>query len=74
MAERRNAFPLTVFEVEASCVIKNEIYKEMSQQYEEYMPTGGLSPEWEDMSYFTDDDAILYTNGENVHVWRIITV
>lgn len=52
----------------------DETRKEMIQQYEEHMPTGGLSPEWEDMSYFTDDDAILYTNGENVHVWRIITV
>lgn len=48
--------------------------KEMKRQYNSNMPSDGLSPEWEDISYCNDDDAILYANGEDVHVWRIITV
>lgn len=52
----------------------DEAKKEMKRQYFDNIPTGGLSPGWEDMSSCSDDDAILYANGEDVHVWRIITV
>ena len=52
----------------------DEARKEMKRQYDSNMPSDGLSPEWEDMSYCNDDDAILYANGEDVHIWRIITV
>ena len=43
----------------------------MNRQYNENIPIGGLVPEWEDMSFINDDDATLYTNGEEVHIWRI---
>ena len=52
----------------------DEARQEMSRQYNKYIPTGGLIPEWEDISFLNDDDAILYANGEDVHVWRIIIV
>lgn len=52
----------------------DEARQEMSRQYNKYIPTGGLIPEWKDISYLNDDDAILYANGEDVHVWRIIIV
>ncbi len=29
---------------------------------------GGLLPEWKELSYIDDVDAILYANGENVYV------
>lgn len=48
--------------------------KEMQRQYDENIPNGGLKPEWKDMSFLSIDDATLYANGEDVHVWRIITV
>ena len=51
-----------------------EAQKAMECQYNDYMPSDGLSPEWEDMSYINDGDAILYANGEAVHVWKIIAV
>lgn len=30
--------------------------------------------EWEDMNWVSDDDAILYANGESVYVWSIIEI
>ena len=49
----------------------DEARQEMNRQYNENIPIGGLVPEWEDMSFINDDDATLYTNGEEVHIWRI---
>lgn len=51
-----------------------EVQKEMERQYKDCIPSDGLSPEWEDMSYINDGDAMLYANGEEVHVWKIIAV
>lgn len=48
--------------------------KEMQRQYDENIPGEGLMQEWKDMSFLSIDDATLYANGEDVHVWRIITV
>lgn len=46
----------------------------MERQYNDYMPSDGLSPEWKEMSYLDACDAMLYANGEEVHVWKIIAV
>lgn len=51
-----------------------EAQKAMECQYKDYLPLDGLSPEWEEMSYINTKDAILYENGEAVHVWKIIAV
>lgn len=48
--------------------------KEMQSQYNDAIPNGGLLPEWKELSYINDVDAILYANGENVYVWKIIIV
>lgn len=48
--------------------------KAMECQYEDHMPLDGLSPEWADLSYIDETDAILHANGEAVHVWEIITM
>ena len=48
--------------------------RKMEQQYKDYTPPCGLSPEWADLSYIHENNAILYANGENVHVWKIIAV
>lgn len=57
-----------------SCTNLGEAQKAMECQYKDYLPLDGLSPEWEDMSYINDGDAMLYANGEEVHVWKIIAV
>lgn len=51
-----------------------DVQKEMERQYNDYMPSDGLSPEWKEMSYLDACDAMLYANGEEVHVWKIIAV
>lgn len=56
------------------CQKLEEVQKEMECQYNDYMPSDGLSPEWEEMSYLDACDAMLYANGEEVHVWKIIAV
>lgn len=43
----------------------------MEEAYEQSKPSE-WGEEWEDMSYLSDEGAILYTNGENVYVWTII--
>lgn len=30
-----------------------------------------LAPEWADLSYYDNDSAKLYCNGEDVHIWKI---
>ena len=52
----------------------DEAQKAMEYQYNDYMPSDGLSPEWEEVSHLDACDAILYANGEAVHVWKIIAV
>ena len=52
----------------------DEAQKAMEYQYNDYMPPCGLSPEWKKVSYLDACDAILYANGEAVHVWKIIAV
>lgn len=56
------------------CQKLEEVQKEMERQYDDHMPSDGLSPEWEEVSYLDACDAILYANGEAVHVWKIIAV
>lgn len=51
-----------------------EAQKVMECQYNDYMPSDGLSPDWEDLSNICENRAILYENGEAVHVWKIIAV
>lgn len=48
--------------------------KEMQSQYNDAIPNGGLLPEWKELSYIDDVDAILYANGENVYVWKIVII
>lgn len=57
-----------------SCKDLDKLKKAMERQYKDYMPLDGLSSEWADLSYIEETDAILYANGEDVHVWKIITV
>lgn len=48
--------------------------KEMQSQYNDAIPNGGLLSEWKELSYIDDVDAILYANGENVYVWKIVII
>lgn len=48
--------------------------KEMQSQYNDAIPNGGLLPDWKELSYIDDNNAILYANGENVYVWKIIII
>lgn len=48
--------------------------KEMQSQYNDAIPNGGLLSDWKELSYIDDNNAILYANGENVYVWKIIIV
>lgn len=45
----------------------------MRKEYEKYRPAE-LSEEWANISYLTDMDAILYNNGEDVFLWKIIKI
>ena len=33
----------------------------------------GIDPEWMKSSHCDNEEAILYINGEEVHVWQIVT-
>lgn len=57
-----------------SCKDFDKLQNAMERQYENHVPLDGLSPEWADLSYIDESDAILYANGEDVHVWKIIAV
>lgn len=57
-----------------SCKDFDKLQKAMEHQYGNHVPLDGLSPEWADLSYIDESDAILYANGEDVHVWKIIAV
>lgn len=46
----------------------------MQTQYNGYMPSDGLEDEYASMSECNSDTAILHCNGEDVHVWRVISV
>lgn len=56
------------------CSSLSDAVKEMQSQYNDAIPNGGLLPEWKELSYIDDNNAILYANGENVYVWKIIIV
>lgn len=45
--------------------------KEMDKQYSSFEPEE-LEEEWAEMSYCENYDAILYNNGEDVYVWKIV--
>lgn len=45
----------------------------MKKRYADLTPNDN-NESFADMSYITDTNAILYQNGENVYVWKIITV
>lgn len=41
-------------------------------EYQE-MFSNGIDPEWMKSSHCDNEEAILYINGEEVHVWQIVT-
>ena len=52
-------------------------YKEakeaLDKRYIELLPED-LDEDWADMSYCGEYDAILYNNGEDVYVWKIVII
>ena len=52
---------------------KEQAFEEMQKQYEDLMPED-LAEEWADCSSIGTMGAILYANGENVYVWKIVEV
>ena len=46
-------------------------FEEMEKQYESFKPEDWFENEKE-MSHMSDIDAILYENGNNVYVWKIV--
>ena len=57
---------------------KEEAWKQLNFEYErkiEYqeMFSNGIDPEWMKSSHCDNEEAILYINGEEVHVWQIVT-
>lgn len=50
-----------------------ELTAELTKQYNRLAPDEN-DEEFEDMSYLSDDSAILYANGENVYVWDTLVV
>lgn len=57
---------------------KEEACKKLNFEYErkiEYqeMFLNGIDPEWMKSSHCDNEEAILYINGEEVHVWQIVT-
>ena len=44
------------------------------EEYKSMIPTEGLEPEWDETSFCGEEDAILYANGENVHIWKIVCI
>ena len=42
----------------------------MQNAYNNLKPSE-LAPEWAELSYCDDNDAKLYCNGENVHIWKL---
>lgn len=50
-----------------------EAQKEMQKQYEHFMPEE-LAEEWAENSNIGSMDAILYANGEDVFVWKVIEI
>lgn len=43
----------------------------MEKAYEQLRPEN-FDPEWEEMSYVADGNAVLYDNGEDVYFWEIV--
>lgn len=47
--------------------------KKMQQKYQDYIPE-----EWEeeckDFSYITEENAVLYANGETIYLWQIVNI
>lgn len=44
--------------------------KAMQNAYNSLKPSE-LAPEWAELSYCDDNDAKLYCNGEDVHIWKL---
>lgn len=44
--------------------------KAMQNVYDSLKPSE-LGPEWAELSYCDDNDAKLYCNGEDVHIWKL---
>lgn len=44
--------------------------KAMQKAYNDLKPSE-LEPEWAELSYCDDNDAKLYCNGEDVHIWKL---
>lgn len=42
----------------------------MTEAYDDLKPSE-LDTEWAEMSYCDDNDAKLYRNGEDVHIWKL---
>lgn len=47
---------------------------EMRQQYESFTPTNGLTEDCAETSFCGDMDATLNVNGEEVFVWKIVSL
>lgn len=47
--------------------------KEMQKQYKHFMPEE-LADEWTENSNIGSMDAILYANGEDVFVWKVVEI
>lgn len=66
------------FDVVGKYNTKEEACKKLNFEYErkiEYqeMFLNGIDPEWMKSSHCDNEEAILYINGEEVHVWQIVT-
>lgn len=46
------------------------VQKAMKDAYNSLKPSK-LEPEWAELSYCDDNDAKLYRNGEDVHIWKL---
>lgn len=50
-----------------------EAYQAMAKAYEEHTPKEN-DPEFAEISFLGEWDAVLYANGENVYLWKIIEI
>ena len=51
---------------------KEEASRALYKEFEK-MCSQGIDPEWQERSHCDYEDAILYLNGEDVHVWQVVT-
>lgn len=64
---RTDGYDILTFHFDDYC----KTFEEMEKQYESFKPKDWFENEKE-MSHMSDIDAILYENGNNVYVWKIV--